>query len=232
MLTWEKQPELMEYNQRVSLAMENEVAARGRFITARDASTNDPQNEELSAAHEAAKSAHHEADAALQTAAQEALDHILPALNSEERVIYDALTERADRLSGLPYPLPASDRWLTLLTIGRYMVVPVDEWFDFDARVEAAGVYYEAYQEEARTSRDVIVRVLTEQEAVGHGPISVRDARQRLGLGIAELARRSGVDRATISRLENGHMALENMTLRKARALADALGVDVDRLIG
>ena len=231
MLTWEKQPELMGYSQRVALAMEDEVAARGRFITARDASTNDPQNEELSAAHEAAKSAHHEAYAVLQTAAQEALDHILPALNSEERVIYDALTERADRLSGMPFPLPASDRWEILLTIGHYMVVPVDEWFDFDDRMEAAGVYYEAYQEEARTSRDVIVRVLTEQEATGHDRISVRVARQRIQLGIAELARRSGVDRATISRLENGHMALENMTLRKVRALAEALGVELDRLV-
>lgn len=53
--------------------------------------------------------------------------------------------------------------------------------------------------------------------------------RQHRGLTIAQLAEKSGVHRTVISRLEHGHRGVRAETMR---ALADALGVKVDDLIG
>ena len=47
-------------------------------------------------------------------------------------------------------------------------------------------------------------------------------ARQTAGLSLAEVAKRSGIDKAALSRLENGHQA--NPTLFTLLRYADALG--------
>jgi DNA-binding Xre family transcriptional regulator len=50
----------------------------------------------------------------------------------------------------------------------------------------------------------------------------VRALRQEQSLSLADLAARSGIDRAAISRLENGHV--ENTTVQTLERLANCLG--------
>ena len=54
----------------------------------------------------------------------------------------------------------------------------------------------------------------------------IRDAREKSDLTQAELARRLGMSRATISRLENG--TIEELGVRKLALLCDRLGLVID----
>jgi DNA-binding XRE family transcriptional regulator len=54
---------------------------------------------------------------------------------------------------------------------------------------------------------------------------ALRGERERQGLSLADVAERSGIDRATISKLENGHLA--NPTLATLTRYAAALGKQV-----
>jgi transcriptional regulator with XRE-family HTH domain len=58
----------------------------------------------------------------------------------------------------------------------------------------------------------------------------LRKAREQKGLSLRELARQAGIRYATISELENEKRT--SMNTNTARALARALGVSVDYLIG
>jgi transcriptional regulator with XRE-family HTH domain len=58
----------------------------------------------------------------------------------------------------------------------------------------------------------------------------VKRLRELAGLSQAELARRSGLNRAVISMLESG--ARTNVTIESARKLARGLGVTMDYLVG
>ena len=53
----------------------------------------------------------------------------------------------------------------------------------------------------------------------------IRDAREKSDLTQAELARRLGMSRATISRLENG--TIEELGVRKLALLCDRLGLEI-----
>ena len=53
----------------------------------------------------------------------------------------------------------------------------------------------------------------------------LRDERESLGLSLADLAERTGMDRAAISRLENGHQS--NPTIDTVIRYAEALGKSV-----
>ena len=53
----------------------------------------------------------------------------------------------------------------------------------------------------------------------------IRDARKQAGLTQAELARRLGMSRATISQLENGVIA--DLGIRKLAKIADRLGLEM-----
>lgn len=53
----------------------------------------------------------------------------------------------------------------------------------------------------------------------------IRDARKKSDLTQAELARRLGMSRATISRLENG--TIEELGVRKLALLCDRLGLEI-----
>jgi transcriptional regulator with XRE-family HTH domain len=57
---------------------------------------------------------------------------------------------------------------------------------------------------------------------------NLRDARKRAGLSQAELARRSGVDIQTISRIER---SLSDTVIPKLDALSIALGIPLVRLL-
>src|SRR5918992_2614175 len=57
----------------------------------------------------------------------------------------------------------------------------------------------------------------------------VRELRRRRGLTLEELAERSGVSRAMISKLERGE---KNPTLMVAAKLAEGLGVTLSQLVG
>lgn len=72
---------------------------------------------------------------------------------------------------------------------------------------------------------------MSEAEAQGSPEIAERVRRYRAERGWtqAELARRAGVSRGTVSRIE---LALERPLGRTARSLAAALGVEVERLLG
>jgi transcriptional regulator with XRE-family HTH domain len=58
----------------------------------------------------------------------------------------------------------------------------------------------------------------------------LREVREMCGLTQEELAWRSGLDRATISRYERGMSALEHAKFETLAAIGDALGVTVERL--
>jgi transcriptional regulator with XRE-family HTH domain len=58
----------------------------------------------------------------------------------------------------------------------------------------------------------------------------IRKRRQELGISQQELSERVGVSRPTISELENGTRT--SMSTDTAKALARALGVSIDYLVG
>ena len=58
---------------------------------------------------------------------------------------------------------------------------------------------------------------------------AVRSARQNMGISQTELARRAGLNAATISRLESG--ARRSLSAPTASAIARALGVSIESLI-
>ena len=55
--------------------------------------------------------------------------------------------------------------------------------------------------------------------------ILIRESRRRLGLTQAELAKRLGMSRATISRIESG--TIEELGIRKFSQVADRLGLEI-----
>lgn len=55
--------------------------------------------------------------------------------------------------------------------------------------------------------------------------------RKRSNLTQAELAKQVGVAQSWVTKLEHGEVNAENITLKKAVALADSLGVDVRELL-
>lgn len=54
---------------------------------------------------------------------------------------------------------------------------------------------------------------------------AIKKKREALGLSLPELARRTGIDHAALSRLENGRVA--NPTYRTLMRVADALGLEL-----
>lgn len=69
---------------------------------------------------------------------------------------------------------------------------------------------------------------MTQRSATTRTAKVFRKARLSKGLSIPELAAAAGLARTTIDRIEAGEHAPQ---MRTARALADALGVPVERLV-
>lgn len=59
--------------------------------------------------------------------------------------------------------------------------------------------------------------------------MSLRELREKRGLDIQALANKAGMDRAQLSRYENGKTPMRNMTLGTALDLCDALRVSNPR---
>lgn len=60
---------------------------------------------------------------------------------------------------------------------------------------------------------------------------SLKARRQDLGLSQKALAAAAGINLRQLQKMEAGEISLQNITLKNALALADALGVDVRDLI-
>ena len=56
--------------------------------------------------------------------------------------------------------------------------------------------------------------------------LQLKQTREAAGLSLADVARRSGIDKAALSRLENGHQ--ENPTLETILRYLAAVGKDVE----
>lgn len=56
--------------------------------------------------------------------------------------------------------------------------------------------------------------------------MNLKERRLTASLSLAELGRRCGIHPVTLCRLESGTIKIENITLRNAVRLADALGCD------
>lgn len=61
--------------------------------------------------------------------------------------------------------------------------------------------------------------------------MTLKDRRLELGLSQRALADAAGLNLRQLQKMESGEIALGNVTLKNALALADALGVDVRSLI-
>jgi transcriptional regulator with XRE-family HTH domain len=72
--------------------------------------------------------------------------------------------------------------------------------------------------------------VTLKARAVGTAPITLREARVRRGLSLADLARESGLARRTISRLVNDETPPKRRETTR-RVLADALELDPRDLV-
>lgn len=59
----------------------------------------------------------------------------------------------------------------------------------------------------------------------------LKDRRLELGLSQRALADAAGLNLRQLQKMESGEIAMGNVTLKNALALADALGVDVRSLI-
>lgn len=77
----------------------------------------------------------------------------------------------------------------------------------------------------SRTSSPIVVGVPRKIIRVGD---RARSLRLRAGLSVDELAQRTGVNRATLYRIESGRRP----HMKTARALADALGITVAEFLG
>ena len=108
------------------------------------------------------------------------------------------------------------------------------------ARAEAALTRIQApeYQERERRDRDALDREYRTTGTITSTPVteadveafdrfirSLRQARESAGLSLDEVATRSGIDKAQLSRLENGkvHDPRSNTLLRYARAIGKRL---------
>ena len=56
--------------------------------------------------------------------------------------------------------------------------------------------------------------------------MTIKERRQAARLSLADLGRRCGIHPVTLCRLESGAIKTENITLKNAVRLADALGCD------
>lgn len=56
--------------------------------------------------------------------------------------------------------------------------------------------------------------------------MGIKERRTSLRLSLVDLGRRCGIHPVTLCRLESGTIKMENITLRNAVRLADALGCD------
>lgn len=70
------------------------------------------------------------------------------------------------------------------------------------------------------------------KKVVEYTPDSFRDLRARSGLSQQALADVAGVSISQVQRLESGAAKTENLTLKNALALSDALGIDPRTLLG
>ena len=59
--------------------------------------------------------------------------------------------------------------------------------------------------------------------------MEIRDARKRAGLTQVQLSEATGIDQASISRMENGK---QGITLEYLKRIAQALGVELGDLLG
>ena len=59
----------------------------------------------------------------------------------------------------------------------------------------------------------------------------LKDLRKHSKLTQQSLADKSGMNIRQIQKIETGEIKLENITLRNAKSLADALGVPIDSLL-
>lgn len=59
--------------------------------------------------------------------------------------------------------------------------------------------------------------------------MDIRDARKRAGLTQVQLSEATGIDQASISRMENGK---QGITLEYLKRIAQALGVELGDLLG
>ena len=59
--------------------------------------------------------------------------------------------------------------------------------------------------------------------------MDIRDARKRAGLTQVQLSEATGIDQASISRMENGK---QGITLEYLKRIAQALGVELGALLG
>lgn len=59
----------------------------------------------------------------------------------------------------------------------------------------------------------------------------LKSLRQAAGLTQSALASRSGINLRQIQKIESGEIKLENITLRSAARLAEALGVTMEELL-
>lgn len=61
--------------------------------------------------------------------------------------------------------------------------------------------------------------------------MTLKERRLSASLSLAELGRRSGIHPVTLCRLESGTIKMENITLKNAIRLADALGCEPRDLV-
>jgi transcriptional regulator with XRE-family HTH domain len=94
------------------------------------------------------------------------------------------------------------------------------------AAVEARRAYRETTEYQTDLARDIELYQAEYPPAIDHGLLEslteLRRERTRQGLSLTDMAERTGIDRATISKLENGK--LTNPTIGTLRTYARALG--------
>ena len=175
-------------------------------------------------------------EVAADTAAQAAIDAILPTLSEDERYIYSQRVRRLDRM----YRDPRYE-WALLQDNEQYAIFTDDEWYAMDdAEVGRAlgedTFTFEFTADDNRTVykwRDVELETLPDVSKRIEGQPSeiLRTRREMVGMSITELANRAGITRTALSRLENGHTSLYRADATTVRNLADALGTSISILL-